>query len=240
MRRLAISFTIAFAYLLQSTTAGAGSLQVSPTTIDVPAPGATARVTLRNSGQAPLSVQVRVFRWSQVGGEEKLDPTSDVVASPPIMKLAPGTDYAVRIVRATRNPVGSEESYRLLVDELPDPVNRPKSNGITFLMRHSLPVFFGQPNRGEPRLAWSIRREGEKLVLRAENAGQRRVRLSDLRLRDGAGQTVVVHGGLAGYVLGNSSRQWVAAPQGRAFGQGGASITAQSDIGPIDAKVPVR
>lgn len=240
MRTLALYSTIAFAFLLMPAPLVAGSLQVSPTTIDVPAPGATAKVNLRNSGSAPFSVQVRVFRWSQAGGEEKLEPTTDVVASPPIMKLAPGTDYAIRIVRATRTPIAPEESYRLLVDELPDAASKAKGNGVTFLMRHSLPVFFGQTGRADPRLAWSIRRDGDKLVVRAENAGQRRVRLSDLRLKDQGGQTIVIHGGLAGYVLGNSSKQWVAATQARAFGQGGASITAQSDIGPIDAKVPVR
>lgn len=239
MRRLGACFTIAFAYLLTVSIAGAGSLQVSPTTIDVPAPGATAKITLRNSGSAPFSVQVRVFKWSQVNGEERLDPTNEVVASPPILKLAPVTDYAVRIVRTTRNPIAPEESYRLLVDELPDATMKAKGSGVTFLMRHSLPLFFGQADRGQPRITWSVRREGDKLLVRAENGGQRRVRLSDLRLRDAGGQTVVVRGGLAGYVLGKSAKQWTVA-QSRPFGQGGASILAQSDIGLIDAKVPVR
>lgn len=241
MRRLGTCLTIVFAYLLNATTASAGGLQVSPTTIDVPAPGATARVLLRNGGEAVLSVQVRVFRWYQKGDEERLEPTVDVVASPPILKLTPGTDYTVRVVRTARGPVAAEESYRLLVDELPDPTARAKGGGISFLMRHSLPVFFGQGGAGEPQLSWSIRRDGDRLVLRAQNPGQRRVRLSDLRLRDAGGQTIVVKGGLAGYVLSNSTKQWIAPAQGRGFGPGvGASISAQSDLGRIDATVPVR
>jgi fimbrial chaperone protein len=41
-------------------TCEATSLQVSPVTIDIPPSGASAVVTLRNSGAKPLSAQIRV------------------------------------------------------------------------------------------------------------------------------------------------------------------------------------
>src|SRR6266481_5415488 len=96
------------------------SLQVVPVSIEVPAPGATATLKLRNEGPAPINAQIRVFRWSQANGEEKLEPTDDVVASPPMASLAPKADYVVRLVRVTKRPLSEGESYRLLVDELPD------------------------------------------------------------------------------------------------------------------------
>src|ERR1051325_2486919 len=94
--------------------ATAGSLQVEPVIIDVTAPGAASTITLHNGGQAPIHAQVRVFRWSLVTGEEKLEAPDDVVASPPSATLAPNGKNIVRIVRVAKQPVVGEERYRLL------------------------------------------------------------------------------------------------------------------------------
>src|SRR3954471_12794319 len=40
-----------------------------------------------------------VFRWSQVDSKEKLEPTEEVVASPPAVTLAANGSYVARIVR---------------------------------------------------------------------------------------------------------------------------------------------
>jgi P pilus assembly chaperone PapD len=43
-----------------------------------------------------------------------------------MLKIAPGTDYTVRVVRTA---VVGEESHRLLVDQLPEPKDR-KANRV--------------------------------------------------------------------------------------------------------------
>jgi fimbrial chaperone protein len=58
-----------------------------------------------------------------------------------MLKVAPGTDYTVRIVRTAKGPVAGEESYRLLIDQLPEPKDR-KANQVSLVIRHSIPVFF--------------------------------------------------------------------------------------------------
>src|SRR5690242_1985763 len=104
------AFLLAGAY----APAQAGSLQVEPVLLDVLAPGAASTITLHNAGPTPIHAQVRVFRWSLVNGEEKLEPTDDVVASPPSVTLAPDAKNIARIVRVAKTPVVGEESYRLL------------------------------------------------------------------------------------------------------------------------------
>ena len=79
----------AFSMLTVCDMSWAASLQVTPVMIEVAAPGAATTVKLRNDGATPLNAQIRVFRWSQVNGEDKLEPTTDVVASPPLTKLSP-------------------------------------------------------------------------------------------------------------------------------------------------------
>src|SRR5450755_3376846 len=97
----------------------AASLQVAPVSVEVAAPGAASTLKLRNEGAQPLDAQIRVFRWTQVDGADTLTPADDVVASPPQVSLRPKTDYVVRVVRTSKEPVAKEETYRLLIDELP-------------------------------------------------------------------------------------------------------------------------
>src|ERR1700694_5222625 len=85
--------------------AQAGSLQVAPVLVDVTAPGAASTVTLRNEGTTPIDAQIRVFRWSLVDGQEKLEPTDDVIASPPSVTLTPNGQYIARIARVSKRPV---------------------------------------------------------------------------------------------------------------------------------------
>jgi fimbrial chaperone protein len=228
------------ALLALTAKAHAASLQVSPTTVEVVAPGAAATIKLRNEEARPITAQVRVFRWSVVDGKEKLDPTDAVVASPPVVSLSPKTDYLVRIVRTSRQPVAGEESYRLLVDELPDP-QRIASGAVNLLLRYSLPVFFDAPDRGDAKLMWRVEHKDGRLWVSTQNVGGRRMRISGLALKDTSGETVSFGEGLNGYVLARSSMRWAAPKTVRGFGIGGtALISAQSDLGRIDASARVQ
>lgn len=214
--------------------ARAASLVVAPVTLDIPAPGAGATLTLRNAGRAPLAAQLRVMRWRQVDGVERLEPASEVVASPPAMTLEPGADYAVRVIRLDRTPVAAEHAYRLLVDELPDP-RAQRSGTVALVVRYSVPIFFSAP-AAAPRLAWTVRSQGDRVTATARNDGGRRVRLSGMRLRDSRGRTISFGDGLAGYVLAGSTMRFQA--RGGLAG-GGARIVATTDLGPLDASAAV-
>jgi len=70
-----------------------------------------------------------------------LTPTTAVVASPPIASLKPGGENLVRIVRVARTPVTARESYRVLVDQLPNPKGY-KPGVVGILVRHAIPLYF--------------------------------------------------------------------------------------------------
>jgi fimbrial chaperone protein len=213
----------------------AASLQVAPVLVEVPAPGATATMKLRNEGTKPLDAQIRIFQWTQVDGADVLTPTNDVGASPPVASLRPGTDYTVRIVRTKKEPAVKEEAYRLLVDELPEAAGGQAAS-VNIALRYSIPVFFtvaGAP----PKLSWELQQRANKPVIVASNAGDRRIRLAKLKITDGKGGVANFGDGLAGYVLGHSSMSFPVPASAKSFGAGGlASISALSDLGPIDAK----
>jgi len=187
----------------------AASLQVAPVSIEVMAPGAGAIVKLRNEGKTKIDSQIRVFRWVQIDGQEKLQPTDEVVASPPMARLAPGAEYTVRIVRLSKQPIAAEESYRLLIDELPD--QKALSNRvINLVLRYSIPVFFLPANAEPAKLTWSVEQHNGRVQLSAVNEGDRHVRLAGLNVRDHSGTHVSFGPGLTGYVLGRSRMRWTA------------------------------
>jgi fimbrial chaperone protein len=220
-----------------SSLAHGAALQVSPVRFEIPAPGATATLTVRNEGPTPLNAQTRVFRWTQVNGKESLEPTTAVVASPPTVTLQPRMNYSVRIVRTSRQPAGEEEAYRLLVDQLPD-ASRQKTGTVQLLLRHSIPVFFVPADASPPKLRWAVKSQGGRLTVTVTNEGGRRVQISALRVKDARGATASFGNGLVGYALAGSTMSWTrAAPRG--FGGSAATINATGDGGPINASVTI-
>ncbi len=210
--------------------AGAAALRVSPILIEG-GEGANATITLRNQEDRPLNAQVRVFRWSQHDGAEDLQPTDDLVASPPIVTVGPREDYVVRLQRTTGEQPVAEEAYRVVVDELPNP-DRQRNGTVAVVLRYIVPAFFFPADATQPRLRWFLARRDGRAVLVAENGGDKRVQLTDLAVRSG-GRTALVGKGLAGYVLGHSAREW---PLGsKLSGLRGGTIVAGSDHGSINA-----
>jgi fimbrial chaperone protein len=239
MHRLLIA--CAFAGMLSTPApASAASLQVAPVSIEVQSPGAAATIKLRNEGETPINAQIRIFRWVQASGEERLEPTDDLVASPPLAALAPQTDYTVRIVRVTKRPLTVGETYRLLVDELPDPKTQ-RNRTVNLVLRYSIPVFFYPRDTANARLGWSLEQRNGRLQVIAVNDGDRHARISALKIKDASGATISFGEGLNGYVLGRSTRRWLAPTHTQRLGAGSSVvISAQSDYGPVHAATSIQ
>jgi hypothetical protein len=96
--------------------------------------------------------------------------------------LSPKTDYTLRLVRVTKRPITAGESYRLFVDELPDPKTR-QNRVITLVMRYSIPAFFYPHDTADAKLAWSVEQRSGQVYVSATNDGDRHVRVAALRPR---------------------------------------------------------
>ena len=214
----------ALGFLLLAPVAQAASLTVSPIRLDVPAPSSSASVTLRNEASLPVNIQIRIFKWVLKNGADFYEETDDVVATPPVATVPPGGSALVRIVRTGNAPVVGEESYRLIVDEIPD-ANRVRNVGVNIALRYAIPVFFLNGDASQAKVAWSIRTEGGKRMLVATNSGDKSSRIGRLSL-----DKTVLSAGLAGYVLGHSTRMWPLPAK-----VSGARVLADTDAGPIDA-----
>jgi fimbrial chaperone protein len=145
-----------------------------------------------------------------VDGQEHLEPTRELMVSPPMLQLPVQGRQLVRVIRNGPPPTGpAEAAYRVLVDELPLPQADGKK-GLNFVMRHSLPIFVtpaGAPP-SPPQLSWTLRRQDGQAVLEVANSGGTHAQLADLVFTDAAGQRTTVHAGLLGYVLPGATMHW--------------------------------
>jgi fimbrial chaperone protein len=229
------SLALALCVALPISCAWSAQLRVEPVLLDLTAPAAAATLTLRNDEDEEATIQTRVMRWSQIDGVESLEAATDVVASPPSVKLAPRADYVVRVVRVAKTPVRGEESYRVLVDQLPR-TNAKQTRAVNLLIRQSIPVFFRARDVTDARVSWSLKTVSGKPHIVASNAGDERLRIANLRLKDAAGATVSFGNGLIGYVLGRSSMSWPLPKAPPGFGtRGSLSVTAETNKGSISA-----
>jgi fimbrial chaperone protein len=220
--------------------ASASGLRVEPVLLDMNAPQAAGILTLRNNKDAGVSVQTRVFRWTQENGTEHLEPATGVAASPPIVTLLPGGEYTVRVVRTSKTPVSREEAYRVWVDELPAS-GQSSQSGVTILLRQSIPIFFRARQVTPPQVSWSYRFDGGQFLVTARNTGDERLRIASMRLSDNAGRTAGFGNGLVGYVLGQSSMTFTVPNPPRGFGASGTiSVAAESNVGAVHATASLQ
>lgn len=240
MRKL-LALTFAFSCVASAPAAmAAASLQVSPVRLDLPAGASTPKLTLSNDGSEAVSAQVRLFKWVQEGGADKLVETRDVVASPPVLVLEPGKTNVVRIVRTSKVALAHEEAYRVLVDQIPEK-GSATATAVSFQLRYSIPVFFSPKGEQSGDLAWSIKSGKGKTILEVSNPGNSHVRLSRIKIGAEGRNALYEANGLIGYVLAGSTVRIELKTRIKGLKPGQqVSIEAEANATPIQAMAEYR
>jgi fimbrial chaperone protein len=211
-----------------------GHLQVGSTRVELAAGARATRLVLRNSGDAPIGAQVRVYAWSQPEGEDRLDETGAVVLSPPLVRIAPGQDQVVRVVRQGPAPDSRDATYRIVAEEVPLTPQDAKV-AVGFRMRFVLPLFDRAADAKPAQLNCRI----SASALSCLNTGGRPIKLGATELVDAAGHRVELTNGLFGYVLPQSTRLWtLSAERLKTLGRG---LRLQTKIdNAISTQLPVE
>jgi len=205
--------------------AGASGLQVAPTSLTLQATQNADGLWLSNTGDGPVTAQVRVYRWTQQDGSDKETPSREVLVSPPLIQLAAADRQLIRVIRTGPPPTSAEEAYRVVIDELPVPDTGPKK-GVQFVLRYSVPVFIAPPGGAAvPQLTWKVRRDGQQAVIEVSNSGAVHAQLADLFISDSRGKRTEVFAGMLGYVLPGSQMRWAVKAPPAAFANGGTLDT---------------
>ncbi|APO97071.1 fimbrial biogenesis chaperone [Xanthomonas vesicatoria] len=226
---LALSLLLGNAWLLPS--ARAASLQLAPTSLTLSAQQTADGLWLSNSGGAPVQVQTRAYRWTQRDGQDQLEPTQELLISPPMRTLAAGERQLIRVIRAGPAPTHQEACYRIIVDELPSADADRK--GMQFVLRYSVPIFVLPPGKTGPTPTLStqvVAGTDGNAQIQISNSGSGHAQVADLQHRiDGTAKTAL--NGLVGYVLPGQTMRWSLGAPLTQFGRGTivARINGEAD-----------
>lgn len=234
LRHCAISAVTALTLASLACPAAAQSLTVMPVVINMQPGQLAATISISGQGGAETSYQVRAFAWSQKDGTEQLDPTGDVLLSPPLGVIPANASQVVRIV--IRKPPRDRESvYRILLDQVPPP-SAPGT--VRIALRLSLPIFVEPTTRAVPHIEWRVERDSNSMWVVAVNNGTRHERIHDIVLSTGT-TVFKPQGDSSPYLLAGATRRFRLTGDG-VLPAAGASLhlTAQSDGGKIDVMVP--
>jgi fimbrial chaperone protein len=203
-------FSIVLAAALCSGTAAHGAnLQISPVSISFQPGQNAAGIQLQNNGDTPLYGQVRVYAWDQRDGIDALTPTTQLVASPPIIEIAGKSSQTIRLVRRAGTPAtpgSAEQTYRILIDELPR--GDPQQGNVAIRLQYSVPAFvLPSDTQAAPQLEWSTFQRAGAWHLRARNTGALHAQIGATSVTVGS-RDVVLSKGLLGYALPGRTREW--------------------------------
>ena len=203
-------FSIVLVAALCSGTAAQGAnLQISPVSISFQPGQNAAGIQLQNNGDTPLYGQVRVYAWDQRDGVDALTPTTQLVASPPIIEIAGKSAQTIRLVRRAGvavTPGGAEQTYRILIDELPR--GDPQQGNVAIRLQYSVPAFvLPADTQAAPQLEWSTFQRAGAWHLRARNTGALHAQIGATSVTVGS-RDVVLSKGLLGYALPGRTREW--------------------------------
>ena len=193
--------------------AAASTFNISPIRAELAAGHRTEALTLTNADDQPVVIQIRVVGWSQQGGEEQLDATRELLATPPVLQIAPNSEQIVRIALRRESDPTRELTYRVIFEEVPQAA--PKDFvGLRVALRLSVPVFVA-PSRGHAKADTSWEAHwlvGGKLEVDATNHGTGHLQVTDFDLRL-TGAAADLHGVTAKYVLPGSRMSWTLAAE---------------------------
>ncbi|QNX06776.1 fimbrial biogenesis chaperone [Acinetobacter seifertii] len=188
----------------------AASIRLSPVSVEILSDQSASSISLYNQSNESADLQIRIFEWTQNAGQDQLIPTDDIAVSPPFLKLKPNDSYNLRVVRIKPEPISGEKTYRIILDELPKPIDsRKASQGVNVLLRSSLPVFVVNKD-AITQLNWKIDAKQNDTFLNISNIGNRHALLNDLILVDNTENNSypIKVNTVNGYILSGKSKNY--------------------------------
>jgi fimbrial chaperone protein len=185
----------------------AASLKFVPMSILLDSEQKRAALTIINSSDEKVTVQLQLMRWVQDGqGRDVYESSKDLVFYPQIVSIAAGKEGTVRLGYDQSGLLSSERSYRLFVQELP--VRKPGEKVVRIALRVGIPVFIA-PKDPRPTLSCEDTRIADgRLQVMFKNSGTAHAMIQKIRVAglDEAGKEVFSRELGGWYVLPGVSR----------------------------------
>jgi fimbrial chaperone protein len=217
----------------------AGSFEVNPIRIDLSATARSAALSVRNSGDEAVVVQMSLVAWTQENGQDVYVPTKEILGTPPIATIPPGGEQILRLGMRRAPDARNELTYRVFLQEVPPPP-KPGFQGLQVALRLSLPIFV-QPRQGPAKatLVWNLQLQGEDtLRLQLNNQGTGHIQVSEIELFQPGQEKPVASQSSLVYVLPGQSRAWeFKTPSVRLKPTDRLRLKVTTDSGSVDTEI---
>jgi len=216
--------------------ANAADFSVSPIRAELKPGAMSETITVSNDSSSPLRVTVKVMAWTQdAAGQDLYADSNDLVYFPRQMDVEPGAKRLVRV--GAKSPgQGAERTYRLFIEEVPQPTATGKS-AVSFYFRFGVPVFVPPVSgKAQPELLQPSLEKG-KLRFPVANRGNQHFRPTRISVADDAGWSREVS---TWYSLAGSSRRYEAdIPPEVCRKAKILSVKLETEVGSFDRKLDV-
>ncbi|ADV67138.1 fimbrial biogenesis chaperone [Deinococcus maricopensis] len=208
------------------TAAQAGSFSASPAKVVLTPQAPIQTIDVQNYATQDVQIQVQVQAWTVVNGLNVYVPTSDVIVTPPVLKIDPRGSRTVR-VGWTKPSTGPEMYYRVFLQEVPTSASL-KQNTVQQLLRFSFPALTRrQKDPLAYKLNWTATAAPDgKWTLTVQNTGEGFVNLASVKLVRGPALTPLTVE--IPYVFSKDSRSWPLPPDAAGSGD---PLTVRVQVG---------
>lgn len=196
---------------LASASSFAANFAVNPLKVVLSPQKNSEILSIHNSANLPLRLQIEAKNWSVgANGEWVLTDTDDLIYTPELLEIGPGQDAVLR-VGSDNPPDEKEQSYRLLMTEIPDASTATTTkNGVELKVRTqlSLPVFIEPPVPVQPELhITNVQQKNADMRISIINKGTQRTDAQGVSVNvlDASGKSIDKQQETISYALSNSS-----------------------------------
>jgi fimbrial chaperone protein len=211
---------------LIAVPASAGQFSVTPVRIFMTTKDRAVAVTITNEGDEQLVMQADLYLWKQKpDGQDDLTLTEDIFLSPPIIKLAPKARQVVRLARVKAVNTGEQQTYRIVVREVPEAKPAKPDLQLQIALAFSIPVFISPPNV-KPKMDCTVERAaGDTIRTVCQNAGNAFTYPVSFQLKGMGGDNIASRDS-GGYILPGIKRSFDIKREGAAIPAGNARLVA--------------
>jgi fimbrial chaperone protein len=214
--------------------AGAAQFTITPVRIFMTPKDRAVAVTVTNDSDEEVVMQADLYSWKQrPDGSDDLQLTEDLILTPPILKLAPRARQVVRLARLSPPPAGQQQTYRLVMREIPE-ARSSEQLQLQVALAFSLPVFISPPGVKRDLNCALERAAPDQVRAVCSNAGNAYAQIRALEVMDARGTKVAARD-TGGYLLPSVRRSFELRGANGAIPAGKVKLQVALDDGSLQA-----
>ena len=215
-----------------ATSTIAGPFSVTPVRIYMDANDKAVAVTINNEGEEELVMQAELYTWTQKpDGEDVLEPTEDLLLSPPIIKLAGKSKQVVRLARLQPVEMNQQQTYRMIVREIPEAKPNKGNLQLQIAIAFSMPVFITPPGVKNKLDCRPSKKAIDTVSISCENSGTAYAQVIDFTI-NGPENLMLSDNASGGYILPGVKRNFdIKTEKGQPIPSGKAILSVRMDDG---------